>query len=372
MQLVAGSGETVIPAEEAPENLPFLSVAIPARNEERQIERCIRSLLAQTYPRFEIVAVDDRSDDSTLAILERLAATEPRLRVVRGEPLPAGWVGKPWALAQAARRARGDWLLCTDADTAHAPRACAVSVDFARRRGLDILSLLGTQELRTSPERAILPSILWSIALAVGPLEHVNDPHKAGAALFNGQYILFRRSAYDALGGHGAVRGEVAEDYEFARLVKADGRFRAMLANAEALFTTRMYRSFGEIWRGFAKNLYLGVREDPPALVAGVAFFAFIAPLPELLFLRALRDGRVGAAASMAVTIAVTAAAAELGMRKVSLPRGSGLYLPLGITVMLGILLDSTLRHTTGRGVRWRGRRYGRRDAGSPEISSPL
>lgn len=295
-----------------------------------------------------------------------------RLRVVRGEPLPFGWVGKPWALAQAAERARGEWLLCTDADTTHDPRGCATTVDFARSRGLDIVSLLGTQELESWSERAILPSILWTIAFAAGPLEHVNDPGKPGAALFNGQYILFRRSAYDALGGHGAVRGQVAEDYEFARLVKADGRFRAMLVNAEHLFSTRMYRSFGEIWRGFAKNLYLGARDNPRALTAGIAFFTCIAPLPEVLFLRALRGRRFGAAAAMAAAIAATAAVAELGMRKVTLPRGSGLYLPLGITVMLGILLDSTLRHTSGRGVRWRGRRYGRPDSGSPETSENL
>ena len=104
---------------------PSLSVIVPARNEARSIARCVRSLLAQTLPDYELIVVDDRSEDATPAILAELARAHPRLRVVRGEALPAGWVGKPWALVQGARAARGEWLLFTDADTRHAPAACA-------------------------------------------------------------------------------------------------------------------------------------------------------------------------------------------------------------------------------------------------------
>lgn len=112
------SGERIEPVE-PDDTLPFLSIVVPARNEERQIEQCVRSLLAQRYPRFEVIAVNDRSEDRTGEILERIAAQDQRLRVIHGETLPGGWVGKPWALMQGADVALGDWLLFTDADTLH-------------------------------------------------------------------------------------------------------------------------------------------------------------------------------------------------------------------------------------------------------------
>jgi chlorobactene glucosyltransferase len=347
--------ERVGPAD----GLPFLSIVVPARNEERQIETCVRSLLSQEYGEFEIVVVDDRSSDATKSIADRLASEYPRVRVVEGEELPAGWVGKPWALAQGMRAARGSWLLFTDADTEHHPYACASAMRYALAKDLSFLSVLPTQRFETLAERAFLPTILWMIAFGVGSLDAINDPGRAGAAIFNGQYILCERTALETIGGHERVRASIAEDYDMARIIKRDGRFRAMLAGANDLVHTRMYRSFAEIWGGFSKNLYHGLKEHPRHGVLAVLALAAISPLPEIALARALAKAEYAKALWLAADIAATAAAAELGMRRSRFPRGSGLWLPLGAATMLAIVVNSAIVHRTGN-VRWRGRIYTR------------
>jgi hypothetical protein len=227
----------MVPVPRVPDDgdLPLLSIVVPARNEARTIARCVGSLLAQDLSRLEVIVVDDRSDDRTGAILDELARGEPRLRVIHGEPLPDGWVGKPWALVQGTRASRGDWLLFTDADTWHAPNASASTLGFARRHGLDALSLWVHQELESWGERAVLPTLLGLILYATGSIRQLNDPRDTGHVLANGQYILTTRACYDALGGHAALRGEIVEDIAFARRLKADGRFRFAIADGSAL-----------------------------------------------------------------------------------------------------------------------------------------
>lgn len=355
------SGEAIEVAE-PDESLPRLSVIVPARNEERQIEQCVRSLLQQRYPDFEVIVVDDRSEDRTGEILARLAAEDARLKVVHGQALPEGWVGKPWALQQGAQASSGEWLLFTDADTCHEPLACASAVKYAQCKRADILSLLTTQRFETAAERAVLPTILWMIAFAVGSLEAINDPKRLDAAIFNGQYLLFDRRAYEALGGHGAVRDCIAEDYTFANIVKQDGRFRSRLVGASDLVYTRMYRSLREIWDGFSKNLYVAAENKPIEALIGTAALAALAPVPVALLLGSLAKGHYASAARMGAILAATSLAAEAGMRRSRFPRGSGAYFPLGLTAMLAIFLNSTLQHRSGR-VSWRGREYPRRTA---------
>jgi chlorobactene glucosyltransferase len=355
LELTLRSHALIAGAQPSPE-MPMLSIIVPARNEERQIEACVRSLLAQDYPHFEVIVVDDRSDDDTAGIVERLAGSDARLRLIRGEPLPEGWVGKPWALTQGSRVATGEWVLFTDADTTHAPSASASSIAYALREQIDVLSLLTDQTTVTLAERAVLPSILLAIAFAIGPIDDVNDPRKENAIL-NGQYILVRRAAYDALGGHAAVRGEIAEDYEFARLVKRDGRFRSVFAGSSGLVRTRMYRTFGELWEGFVKNFALGVRGRPAHAALGLTFFALLSPGSELVALACAVTGAWGAFIACVVGVVLTMLGAELAMRRIGMTRGSGAWLPLGMGVLSAIFVVSVVRHARG-GVTWRGRTY--------------
>ena len=336
---------------------PALSIIVPARNEERQIEACVRSLLAQTYDDFEVIVADDRSEDSTRAILARIADENSRLRIVDGQPLPDGWVGKPWALVQGTAAARGEWLLFTDADTEHEPQSSAVAYDHARSRGYDALSLLTEQVMVTAGEWMCLPTILWTIGFAVGPVDDINDPKKRDVALFNGQYILISRKAYDALGGHTAVKGEIAEDFEFARHFKHDGRFRGALVRANGLVRTRMYRSFGELWNGFVKNFALGARGNTSLALLGISYLAFVSPLGPLALVYALAAKAYGAAMLLAVSMGAAIIGTEAGMRRMRFPRWSGLWMPFGTAILIAISLTSLVRLRFG-GVTWRGRRY--------------
>jgi chlorobactene glucosyltransferase len=348
-----------VTARDVTRRLPALSIVVPARNEERQIERCVRSLLAQRHDDLEVVAVDDCSTDATPAILRRLAAEDSRLHVLVGAPLPSGWVGKPWALAQGVRAARGTWLLFTDADTVHAQNGAASAQQFAIDRGLDALSVLTDQDLESLAERALMPSLFLAILGGTGPIADIGDPAKPGVALFNGQYIMASRSAYEAVGGHGAVRGDIAEDLELARLFKRDGRFRIALTGSDGVARTRMYRSLREIWQGFTKNFALGLRGRPAWGAVGALALACISPLTPLTFAATLLSGRWILAALLATAMTIVWAVAGHQMRLMRVPPSSVVWYPLGTAFTVAVLAASIALFASGRGVVWRGRRYG-------------
>jgi len=359
----------MVPVPRVPDDgdLPLLSIVVPARNEARTIARCVGSLLAQDLARLEVIVVDDRSDDRTGAILDELARGEPRLRVIHGEPLPDGWVGKPWALVQGTRASRGDWLLFTDADTWHAPNASASTLGFARRHGLDALSLWVHQELESWGERAVLPTLLGLILYATGSIRQLNDPRDTGHVLANGQYILTTRACYDALGGHAALRGEIVEDIAFARRLKADGRFRFAIADGSALVRVRMYRSLHELWAGFTKNTYVAARGDLLALGGAAAFLSLLSVVPAALAVDGLVRRRPVRAFEALATLAGTVAIEAYLLRRIAIPARYAVFAPVGCAASAAILLTSTACVLSGRGVTWRGRRYtGRVDGERP------
>jgi hypothetical protein len=355
-----------VPVAPPPADAPLLSVIVPARNEERSIERCVRSLLAQTA-KIEVIVVDDRSTDRTAAILAELAREYPALRLVRGEPLPPGWVGKPWALAQGALIASGEWLLFTDADTWHAPEACASALTFALARRIDALTLWTHQELGSWAERAVLPSVLGMVMFGSGSMEQVNDPDDPDHALANGQFILVSRAAYDALGGHDALRGEILDDVTFARRLKADGRFRLLVADGQHLVRVRMYTSPSELWEGFTKNMYLGARGDVRVLATAATFLAFLSVVPAGVVVDSLARRRPLRALEALLALGCGVGVAAHGFRRTGIPSSLAWYAPFGYAVCAAMVLNSTVRVVSGRGVRWRGRRYtGRVDGEHP------
>jgi chlorobactene glucosyltransferase len=348
-----------IVASEVSNGLPALSIVVPARNEERQIEQCVRSLLTQRHNDFEVVVVDDCSDDATPRILERLATEDARLRVVSGKPLPDQWVGKPWALTQGVREARGAWLLFTDADTFHYRDGAASVQQAAIDRGLGVLSVLTDQDLVSLPERALMPSVFLAILGGTGPIGDVGNPSKPDVALFNGQYIMASREAYEAIGGHAAVRNEIAEDLELARRFKRDGRFRIALTGSDGVAHTRMYRSLREIWDGFTKNFALGLRDRPVWGAVGACALACISPLTQLTFIAALLTARWIDAATLAFAMAAVLAVVAYQMRLMRVPAASVAWYPVGTAFTVAVLTVSIALFASGRGVVWRGRRYG-------------
>ncbi|RME63051.1 MAG: glycosyltransferase, partial [Caldilineae bacterium] len=240
----------------SPAEYPPVAVLIPARNEEAAIERCVRSLLAQDYPVFRIWVLDDHSTDATRIILDRLAGEDSRLQVLAGAPLPDGWLGKPWACQQLAQAVPADvpLLLFVDADTWHHPHMLANAVAGLEAEGADLLSTLPRQITVGVAEMLSVPIIPWSLwtHFPLALAQRWNWPLFAAAI---GQMILVRREAYRAVGGHGAVRREVAEDMALARLASRAGRRWRMSVGAGRVFC-RMYRSPGQVWEGFGKNLF--------------------------------------------------------------------------------------------------------------------
>jgi len=206
--------------------------------------------------------------------------------------------------------------------------------------------------------------VLGMVMVASGTMRQLNDPADREHALANGQYILVSRTAYDALGGHEALRGEIIEDIAFARRLKEDGRFRLLLAEGEAHVRVRMYTDFRELWEGFTKNMYLGARGDVRRLAGAAALLALLSVVPSALAIDACARRRYGRGFGALLSLATGIAVEAYGLRKTGIPNHLALYAPFGYAVTGAIVLNSTVRVLSGRGVEWRGRRYSGRFGG--------
>lgn len=233
--------------------LPFVSVIIPARNEEKKIARCLHSILSQNYPNFEVIVIDDRSTDNTQAIIADFAAKDARIKFVHGKDAPAGWIGKCNALAYAVGHASGEWFIFTDADTCHTPNSLRDAISHATTNKVDLISFVPVQELGSFWERAVMPVLLSSFLLG-DPFHTVNDPNAERAYAY-GQYIICRRRSYLAVGGHQSVRDEIVEDHAIGRVFKEKG-YKIQVADGRTLYSVRMYTDLESMWQGWTKNLY--------------------------------------------------------------------------------------------------------------------
>jgi chlorobactene glucosyltransferase len=362
-----GMDIVVEPAKCSPDSpLPFISVIVPARNEARNIRRCLEALLAQDYPRYAVIAVDDRSDDATPQILaqiqERHGEKSPPLKVIQGVDLPEGWAGKPHALHQGVKEADGEWFCFIDADTFARPNLLCSTYRTAQQHGADMFTMLTRQELVGFWERVIQPLVFTALSIGF-PFERVNDPSKPDA-IANGQFILIRKEAYQGAGGHAAVRERIDEDRALAAAVKGAG-YRLLIANGWEVASTRMYTTFAEIWEGWTKNIYLGMQGKLGLLTFG-AFVGLLGALvlPVWLLLGIFWILVGGGTAAWVVTLQALLAWAFLLYYRVraadafEIPRWYALTLPLGSLMMTAMMFASTYKVLSGQGVSWRGRTY--------------
>jgi chlorobactene glucosyltransferase len=238
------------------EDAPLVSVLVPARNEANNIARCLRSLLAQDYPNFEIIVLNDNSTDATPAIAEMLGKDDlkGRLRLADGGELADGWLGKNFACHQLYQLAQGDYLLFTDADTVHGVRSISCGMAALEQEKADLLSVFPRQQTDSLAERLAVP-LMTMFVVGLLPIWLVKRSKNPAFSAANGQFMFFRREAYEAIGGHSAVRNKVLEDVILGRRIKQAG-FRQVLPDGSDTITCRMYRNFSEVWSGFSKNLF--------------------------------------------------------------------------------------------------------------------
>ena len=344
----------------SPESGPLVSVIVPARNESAVIATVVESILATTYDPIELLVVDDRSTDDTAAIVEGMH--DPRLRVVRGERLPAGWYGKPWACVQGYRAAKGDILLFTDADTRHAPELLGRTVAALRREAAALVTVAPLQRCVTFWERVVMPQIWLLLALRYHPAA-VNRARRERDVIANGQFILTTRAAYQAAGTHEAVRHEVAEDLALAQTYLRHG-LKLHFAFADRLMETRMYHGLSHLIEGWSKNIYLGGRRSFPrepvlrALVPvmlAMALLYWLLP-PAVLLASAVDPSVTRFEAAAGVATALSAAFWMVICGGMQIPAAYGLAYPLGALMALYLTLRSVWRG--GRRVQWKGRVY--------------
>ncbi len=345
-----------------PDPLPLVSIIVPARNEEKNIGACLASLVKQDYAHFEVLVLDDGSEDRTSEIVKSFASQDSRVRLISGEPLPAGWAGKPHACIQAAREAKGDWLLFTDADTLHAPDMLRRTLALAASENIALLSGFPRQLTESLAEKAVIP-MTYFVMLAWAPLWALHRSKKPVASIAIGQFLLFSREVYWAMGGHEVVKNRVVEDLWLgAEIAKRGGRHLAV--DLSDLVSCRMYSSLGDIWEGLTRALYgvTAISAWGLALLLAAGYVFFLAPFLWLVNLGMSENVPVWAPLVLlqAALLLVMRRAVDARFKESVL---SMLLFPLGIALLIGIVINGMARHLAGAGVSWKKRTY---DKGAP------
>jgi cellulose synthase/poly-beta-1,6-N-acetylglucosamine synthase-like glycosyltransferase len=348
-----------------PPTLPTVTVLIPAKDEAAVIERCLTSVLGQQGVSFDVIVADDRSTDGTTDIVQRLARSDSRLKLVRIEQLREGWTGKTNALHQAQQHARGEYLLFVDADTVLEPGCLAGALKRAMETQADLFSMLPALEGGSFWERVIQP-FASACLMILFPLKRVNDPRFPREAFANGQFILMRRSAYDQLGGHESVRNKFVEDINLARQVRRAG-LNLHVAMGPDVFRVRMYSSLAAIIKGWSRIFYSAV----DAQVLGVMYVAsFIIIFSVTGYVAVVGAGLVWLMGHgcpftrvlFGMGLAHVLIQMTVFARVYRLTKSSLLFLPLrflAVGIMLYIL-GKTARMCQTHHVEWRGTSYGK------------
>jgi chlorobactene glucosyltransferase len=357
--------DIVVERAAPPQDAPLISACIPARDEERNIRACVESMLAQDYPNLEVIVLDDRSTDATPEILRQLVAQNDKLKILNGSDLPEGWAGKPHALHQASASARGDWLCFVDADTVVTRECLSSCYAKALETDADMFTIMTFQVTGTFWERVVMPLVMTALSVGFSPRK-VNDL-KRKDAIANGQFILIKRSVYDAIGGHASVKDQIVEDKALSEQVKWNG-YRLIVADGMKVARTRMYTSLPEMWEGWTKNIYLGLRDQPALLWLGVfgAFLALVAALflplwPLLGYLWFLNGGGWMAIAVVAQSLLLWLFLAYMRAKVAGKMEISSCYAwttPLGAAVFAAMMFTSAWKVISGKGVTWKGRVY--------------
>jgi hopene-associated glycosyltransferase HpnB len=348
------------PAPPEPATWPPVAVVVPARNESGVLPETLPALLGQDYPgEWKVVVVDDRSADGTAAAARGVSAGDPRLAVVDGAGLPAGWVGKVWALEQGVRATgRARYLLLTDADIRHAPGSLRRLVAESEAGGLGLNSRMARLRCASGPERLLIPPFVFFFNLLY-PMRRVNDPASRVAAAAGGCELV-RRDALERAGGLRAISGEIIDDVNLARRIKALGEPVRLAVSRGDVESLRPYGSVRSVWRMVRRTAFDELRYSWLLLAGTLVALGLLLALPPLLVVaglalgaagepsQALAVGLPGLAAWTLTTLAFSRTVRYFGLR-----RAWAWTLPAGGVLYGGMTLDSALRHLARRDRVW-------------------
>lgn len=330
---------------------PKVSVIIPARNEERNLEEALRSVLSLDYPNYELIVLNDRSEDYTGEILDRMAQEHPQLRVVHITDLPPGWLGKNHALYQGAQASSGELLLFTDADIVMAPDTLRRTVAYLQQHQLDHLAVMPEIVSRSLGLSLFMNSFSVYFSLYARPWQVSNPRSKAFVGV--GAFNLLRRSAYEQVGTHQAIALRPDDDMKLGKLVKKYG-FRQSAGNGLGLIQVEWYASLGELVHGLMKNAFAGLEYNVFLVIGGVSalFLYGIWPLLALF----LTHGWVWWL--NVLTMGLMQLLCFNNARACGLNRFSGLFFSISTLLMIYIVLRGTVLNLVQRGIYWRGTHY--------------
>ena len=341
------------------QNFPRVSILVPARNEEANIGDCVESLLAQNYPDFEVLVLDDNSTDQTRAILEQISQQASRLIIHDGEALPSGWLGKHWACHQLSQKATGELILFTDADTRHQPNTLRDSVSALIAQNADLVTAFPREEMLTWGERLTVPIMGFGL-FCFFPILLAEKFRLPAFSMTVGQFMLFRRSAFEAIGGYEAIRSHPVDDIKLGQNIIAQG-FRWRLMDATRHITCRMYHGFSDALDGFTKNIFAVFNHHILLYCIGWYWIAvsFLAPIYALF-------DKVFVPIEFPTSIALIAISEALLMiwlayRRFRIPAYLVLLYPVSLLIFSLIAFRSLIYSLTGYGT-WKGR----------EISPPV
>ncbi len=338
---------------------PLISVLVPARDEEANIRDCLESLQKQDYPNFEILVLDDNSEDSTADIVAGMAADDRRIRLISGEPLPEDWAGKPFSCYQLARQAGGSWLLFVDADTIHAPHMLRSVLDLALKSKASMLSGFPRQLATTLPLKIVMP-LMYFIILGWLPLWRLQRSRTPKPSLAIGQFLLFPRDEYWRIGGHKVVQSRIAEDVWLGIEIGRHGG-RHVAVDLSSVVACNMYRDIGAAWHGLGRSIYSITAISPLGLLGLVLAAAFFYVGPFYWLWRGLFviDTTFLWREVVVIQVIVILLMRWLVDNRFKEPAGSVIFHPLGLLFLFVDVLYAGGRYLVGAGISWKERVYG-------------
>jgi chlorobactene glucosyltransferase len=346
-----------------PSPAPLISVLVPARDEEENIAACLESLQKQDYPNFEVLVLDDNSADNTAGIVQRLAAEDKRIQLIRGEPLPEDWAGKPFACYQIARKARGSWLLFVDADTIHAPQMLRSVLALALQLKVSMLSGFPRQLANSLPQKIAVP-LIYFIIMGWAPLWWIHRSRMPRPSVAIGQFLLFSREEYWRIGGHKVVKSRILEDIWMGIEVCRHGG-RHVAVDLSEVVACDMYPTAGAMWQGLVRCIYSVAVISPLLLLLllPAAWCFYLGPFYWLW-----RGFFVLDATFLWRALVVFQVALVLLMRwrvdsRFKEPSISAWLHPIGMSFLFVSVLYALWRRLVGAGVSWKERSYGEEES---------